>query len=338
MCPALIRCRFLDDALASSPEMIIRNGDEKGAVSGADVLRMVPLSLHGFARQNQPHRVAHEPRLQTDKSTGGEHRAPDGLALSELKVRSYTPPPTPPQPPTGSPRQSSRFAATPRHQHPHSPRRARPVGAEGSQLNPRRQRPRSPRRARPVGAEGSQLHPATNAPTAPDGLAPSELKVRSYTPPPTPPQPPTGSSRLVNQVHLPASEPCLLTGLAPSGSPAAVVPIQNFSSSRLPRTGTQPPPMPRFHPVAAEEDGQFCWPRWPPPGTFLQEFMLALWPNGLLCLAVRVVTVRSSLSVFWLRWHAAFGGEQAAIELRQTKRVGTRRGVVEIVSPKNDRQ
>jgi hypothetical protein len=43
------------------------------------------------------------------------------------------------------------------------------------------------------------------------------------------------------------------------------------------------------------------------------------------------------LSVFWLRWPAAFGGEQAAIEFRQTKRGGTRRGVVEIVSPKNDR-
>jgi hypothetical protein len=37
----------------------------------------------------------------------------------------------------------------------------------------------SPRRARPVGAEGSQLHPAANAAAAPDGLAPSELEVRS---------------------------------------------------------------------------------------------------------------------------------------------------------------
>jgi hypothetical protein len=98
--------------------------------------------------------------------------APDGLAPSELKVPSYPPPPTPLQPPTGSPRRSSRFAATPRHQHPGSPRRARPVGAQGSQL----------------------LH-TTNATTAPDGLAPSELQVRSYPPPPTPPQPPTGSPR-----------------------------------------------------------------------------------------------------------------------------------------------
>ena len=74
--------------------------------------------------------------------------------------------PLPLQPTTGLPRRSRRFAATPRHQRPHSPRRARPVGAEGS-----------------------QLPPATNAPTAPDGLVPPELKVHSYTTPPTPLQP-----------------------------------------------------------------------------------------------------------------------------------------------------
>jgi hypothetical protein len=98
--------------------------------------------------------------------------APNGLAPSELKVPGYTPPPPPPQPPTGSTRRSSRFRAT-----------------------PRRQRPCSPRRARPVGAQGSQLHHATNAPAAPDGLAPSELKARSYTTPPMPLQPPTGLPR-----------------------------------------------------------------------------------------------------------------------------------------------
>jgi len=71
------------------------------------------------------------------------------------KVRSgLTGTDTPPQPPTGSPRRSSRFTATPRHQHP-----------------------RSPRRTRPVGAKGSQLHHATNTPAAPDGLVPSERKV-----------------------------------------------------------------------------------------------------------------------------------------------------------------
>lgn len=35
-------------------------------------------------------------------------------------------------------------------------------------------------------------------------------------------------------------------------------------------------------------------------------------------------------SVFWLRRPAAFGGEQATIEFWQTKRDGTRRGIVEI--------
>ena len=116
--------------------------------------------------------------------------APDGLAPSELKVRSYTAPPTPPQPPTGLPRRSSRFPAIPRHQ-----------------------RPCSPRRARPVGAEGSQLPHAANATAAPDGLAPSELKVRSYPPPPTPPQPPTGLPR-----RGVASEPWLQTGRARLGA------------------------------------------------------------------------------------------------------------------------
>jgi hypothetical protein len=71
------------------------------------------------------------------------------------------------QPPTGSPRRSSRFPATPRRQRPRSPRRARPVGAQGSQLNPAANAPRSPRRARPVGAQGSQLHPTANAPYSP---------------------------------------------------------------------------------------------------------------------------------------------------------------------------
>jgi hypothetical protein len=36
-------------------------------------------------------------------------------------------------------------------------------------------------------------------------------------------------------------------------------------------------------------------------------------------------------SVFWLRRPAAFGGEQATIEFWQTKRDGTKRGIVEIV-------
>ena len=53
------------------------------------------------------------------------------------KVRSgLTGTDTPPQPPTGSPRRSSRFTATPRHQHPRSPRRARPVGAKGLLASP----------------------------------------------------------------------------------------------------------------------------------------------------------------------------------------------------------
>jgi hypothetical protein len=61
--------------------------------------------------------------------------APDGLAPSELKVPSYTPPPTAPQPPTGSPRRSSRFPATPRPQSPRgSPRKARAL----PQINPPR--------------------------------------------------------------------------------------------------------------------------------------------------------------------------------------------------------
>jgi hypothetical protein len=63
-------------------------------------------------------------------------------------VRNHPIPPTPLQPPTGSPRQSSRFAAT-----------------------PHRQRPCSPRRACPVGAKGSRLNRANNAHTAPDGFA-----------------------------------------------------------------------------------------------------------------------------------------------------------------------
>lgn len=36
-------------------------------------------------------------------------------------------------------------------------------------------------------------------------------------------------------------------------------------------------------------------------------------------------------SVFWLRRPAAFGGEQATVEFWQTKRDGSRRGIVEIV-------
>lgn len=36
-------------------------------------------------------------------------------------------------------------------------------------------------------------------------------------------------------------------------------------------------------------------------------------------------------SVFWLRCLAALGGEQAAIEHRQIKRDGTRRGIVEVI-------
>lgn len=39
-------------------------------------------------------------------------------------------------------------------------------------------------------------------------------------------------------------------------------------------------------------------------------------------------------SVFWLRRPAAFGGEQATIEFWQTKRDGSRRGIVEIVETK----
>ena len=35
-------------------------------------------------------------------------------------------------------------------------------------------------------------------------------------------------------------------------------------------------------------------------------------------------------SVFWMRWMAAIGGEQAAIEDWQIKRDGTKRGIVEI--------
>ena len=36
-------------------------------------------------------------------------------------------------------------------------------------------------------------------------------------------------------------------------------------------------------------------------------------------------------SVFWLRRPSAFGGEQATIDFWQTKRDGSRRGIVEIV-------
>ncbi len=36
-------------------------------------------------------------------------------------------------------------------------------------------------------------------------------------------------------------------------------------------------------------------------------------------------------SVFWLRRPAAFGGEQATVEFWQTKRDGSRRGIVEIL-------
>ena len=39
-------------------------------------------------------------------------------------------------------------------------------------------------------------------------------------------------------------------------------------------------------------------------------------------------------SVFWLRRPAAFGGEQATIDFWQTKRDGSRRGIVEIVETK----
>jgi hypothetical protein len=123
----------------------------------------------------------------------------------------------PPQPPTGLPRRSYRFAATPHHQHHRSPRRARPVGAAGSQLHHANNAPAAPDGLAPSElkvrsyptpptplqpptglsrrAKGFQLHHATNAPTAPDGLAPSELKAHSYPTPPTPPQPPTGSPR-----------------------------------------------------------------------------------------------------------------------------------------------
>lgn len=41
-------------------------------------------------------------------------------------------------------------------------------------------------------------------------------------------------------------------------------------------------------------------------------------------------------SVFWLRRPAAFGGEQATIEFWQTKRDGSRRGIVEIVGDSDD--
>lgn len=36
-------------------------------------------------------------------------------------------------------------------------------------------------------------------------------------------------------------------------------------------------------------------------------------------------------SVFWLRRQSALGGEQATVEYWQTKRDGTRRGIVEVV-------
>jgi hypothetical protein len=36
-------------------------------------------------------------------------------------------------------------------------------------------------------------------------------------------------------------------------------------------------------------------------------------------------------SVFWMRQFAAHGGEQAAVEFRQTKRDGSQRGIVEII-------
>ncbi|MEI7700722.1 MAG: hypothetical protein WCK86_13065 [Planctomycetia bacterium] len=39
-------------------------------------------------------------------------------------------------------------------------------------------------------------------------------------------------------------------------------------------------------------------------------------------------------SVFWLRRPAAFGGEQATIDFWQTKRDGSRRGIVEVVEIK----
>jgi len=39
-------------------------------------------------------------------------------------------------------------------------------------------------------------------------------------------------------------------------------------------------------------------------------------------------------SVFWLRRPAAFGGEQVTVEFWQTKRDGSRRGIVEIVETK----
>ena len=41
-------------------------------------------------------------------------------------------------------------------------------------------------------------------------------------------------------------------------------------------------------------------------------------------------------SVFWLRRPAAFGGEQVTIEFWQTKRDGSRRGIVEIEEPGDD--
>ena len=146
--------------------------------------------------------------------------ASDWRAPSEPKVPNYTTLPTPLQPPTGSPRRSSRLPATPRQQRPCSPRRARPIGAKGSQLPPRHHRPYSSRRARPVGAKGSQLHHASTAPTAPDGLAPSELKVHLYTAPTTTLQRPTGSPR-TGEVGLQASpQTSASDGASPSGSPA----------------------------------------------------------------------------------------------------------------------
>ena len=41
-------------------------------------------------------------------------------------------------------------------------------------------------------------------------------------------------------------------------------------------------------------------------------------------------------SVFWLRRPAAFGGEQVTIEFWQTKRDGSRRGIIEIEEPGDD--
>ena len=62
-----------------------------------------PSGSVGFAL---PRRSLRTVRSSRTSRLGASTAAPDGLAPSELQVRSYPTPPTPPQPPTGSPRRS----------------------------------------------------------------------------------------------------------------------------------------------------------------------------------------------------------------------------------------